>query len=139
MSPLPGVDVVSCYLVQVMGRCGRRRRTQRIWRIVNACAALLVLLTITADILADSRCHPPARVHGPAALAGPSSLPPSTERDPCATGCVPDCYCCSQSVTRGPAILPPDAGPVMPTLPLLIPAAPAGVRPVPYRPPLRLA
>lgn len=112
------------------------RRTQRIWLAVRAAAALLLLFTITADILADSRCHPAARAQVPAGLWGSV---PSTDQDPCDAGCVPDCYCCSQSVTRGPAVLPPDAGPVTPTPPLLPAAAPAGVRPVPYRPPLALA
>lgn len=114
-------------------------RARRIRWAVRAAGALLVLFTIAADILADSRCHPPAGAQAPPALAGPSSLPPSTEQDPCATSCVPDCYCCSQSVTRGAAALPPDAGPVSHTLPWLLPASPSGVRPVPYRPPLDLA
>lgn len=116
-----------------MGLGRHSRRTQRIWAVVRAAAALLVLFTITADIVADSRCHLPAHIQGRAVLRGPA---PSANQDPCSTGCVPDCYCCSQSVTRGPAVLPPDAGPATVTLPLLLSAAPAGVRPVPYRPPL---
>jgi hypothetical protein len=128
---------ISCYCVRVMGLGRHSRRTQRMLAVVRAAAALLVLFTITADIVADSRCHPPAHIQAREVLRGPA--PSAANQDPCRTGCVPDCYCCSQSVTRGPAVLPPDAGPATVTLPLLLPAAPAGVRPVPYRPPLDLA
>ena len=60
-------------------------------------------------------------------------------QDPCAGTCVPDCFCCSQSLTRGPAVLPPDAGPVTVAPSLDSPAGRRGLHPVPYRPPLNLA
>jgi hypothetical protein len=112
------------------------RRRLRIWLSVRAVAAIGVLFAITAGILADSRCHRLERTQVHPGLW--SAVPPGGQ-DPCAGACVPDCYCCSQSVTPGPAVLPPDAGPVSLTVALLPAATPAGIRPVPYRPPLRLA
>lgn len=104
---------------------------------VRAAAAFFVLFTIAADLVADSRCHSPARTQ--AAAGTQTSTLRSVDQDPCRTGCVPDCYCCSQTVTCGPVSLPPDAGPVVHTVPPLAAPPPSGVRPVPYRPPLSIA
>ncbi len=103
---------------------------------VRAAAALLVLFAIAAEVVADARCHPVPSARVPAAVLGSA---PSASPDPCKDGCVPDCYCCSQGVTRGPAVLTLGAGLVSAMLPLLPAASPTGVHPVPYRPPLDLA
>ena len=98
--------------------------------------ACLFLSAILADLAFDRTCD--------RASAAETSSPSIAARsvgneDPCAGGCVPDCFCCSQSLTRGPAVLTPDVGPVT-VAPSLNPAAgPRGLRPVPYRPPLNLA
>jgi len=100
------------------------------WFRVLAC---LFVCAILADIAFDASCDAVSTytVSGPGIAASGAGA-----QDPCANGCVPDCFCCSQSVTRGPAVLPPDAGPATLTVSLPPNPAPAGIRPVPYHPPL---
>jgi hypothetical protein len=101
-------------------------------RWVRALACLFVL-AIGSDLALDSNCDgvPAAPVSVALAAASASGAP-----DDCASRCVPDCFCCSQSLTRTAVVLPPDAGPVGRAQSLPLRLSPAGVRPVPYRPPL---
>ncbi len=96
----------------------------------------LFVCAILADLSFDRDCDQPSAFTNREATLTASSAPGSL--DPCARVCVPDCFCCSQSVTRGPAILAPDAGPAVLMIPVRPAAGPVGVSPVPYRPPLDL-
>lgn len=104
-------------------------------RWIRALAALF-LSAILADVCFDADCDGTLVSGAQAATLAVSSGGGAS--DACARGCVPDCYCCSQSITTGPAVLPPDAGPVVPMQAPLSTPSPVGVRPVPYRPPLLL-
>jgi hypothetical protein len=95
-------------------------------------AACLLLAAIGGDLLADA-CDLPFI---PAAVVAVSAT--GTDSEPCASVCVPDCFCCSQSTCAGPSVEAPAPGAL---LTLLAPTAgepwPDGVRPVVDRPPLR--
>jgi hypothetical protein len=96
----------------------------------------LVLSAIVTDLALDANCDGgPAFTASTAILASSDTSAP----DSCGTVCVPDCFCCSQSVTPGPAVLLPVAGPASRAAAVLPEAAPTGFRPVPYHPPLHLA
>ena len=105
------------------------------WARAVAC---LFVVAILSDLALDSTCDwPETGAPASSSLAPPGHAPDT--RDPCADGCLPDCFCCSQSVTRAPAILsrPAEAVAVAACPP---PAPdPAGVRPVPYHPPRSIA
>jgi hypothetical protein len=101
-------------------------------------AVCVFLASIATDLLADTQCDRASPRLPAAELLGPAQNQPDTA-EACVAFCVPDCFCCSQSLIRGPAVLPPDSGP-MTVAPSLNPVAgPRGLRPVPYRPPLDLA
>lgn len=96
--------------------------------------ACLFVFAILADLACDGNCDGALAL--PASAASVAASGDLGSQDACARGCVPDCFCCSQSIARGQAVLPPDAGPVRPSRPLRATRGPEGVRPVPYRPPL---
>lgn len=112
----------------------RRSGARRLSTACRAAAALAVVFTIAADLLADSGCN---------ALPSPSraalSADVSADQDPCDSACVPDCYCCSRGLTSGTAVLPSDGGPVLAAFAPASAHALIGVHPSPYRPPLRLS
>jgi len=79
------------------------------------------------------------------AVAGVASQPMAVssgahnQQDPCADGCVPDCFCCCQGTTPEQTVLPAALAAVAAAPSLNPPVGPRGVRPVLYRPPLKLA
>ena len=103
---------------------------------IRAAAALLVLFTITADILADSRCHPATRTP---VGAGLQTSAPSGDQDPCNTRCVPDCFCCSQLVPGVAIAVPPAILNLVATTSDRVESWSIGVHPTPYHPPLLLS
>ena len=106
------------------------------WRAIRMTAAALVLFTIAADVVADARCHPAVKASSVTSVSGASS---TDDQDPCATGCVPDCFCCS---TLSPSHMAPPiqiSGPAVTVEALAAPRFEPGVLPLPYRPPLALS
>lgn len=98
-------------------------------------AVCLLLASIAADLLADTRCdRAPSRPSAAESL-GPLQDRPGTG-EPCADFCVPDCYCCSRIVAAGPAVFPAAAIPLEAIGDPVAERFPLGVRPVPYHPPL---
>ena len=118
-----------------MSRTGNVRGSRSSW-ILRA-AACLLLAVIAADVVADSACDSLSIGSGSTTtMLGPST---SGANEPCSDFCVPDCFCCSRSVTAGPAVPPPSLARLTP---IDAPAAerwPEGVRPVVDRPPLSRA
>jgi hypothetical protein len=102
-------------------------------RAVRAAAALLLLVSIAADLASDSRCHPLRTLEATASVSSADAAD-----DPCSDGCVPDCYCCSV-VSPTSVFRLADAD--QPFVVLAAPVEPAGapgVAAAPYRPPLAL-
>lgn len=98
--------------------------------------AALFLLAIFADVALDAKCDPLPTVSDAGSAFSARGSAANERRAP---GCVPDCFCCSRSLAVGLAVPPPVLGSLA-AAPLLKPLpAPAGVRPVPYHPPLILA
>jgi hypothetical protein len=93
------------------------------------------VFAILADLAFDGSCD---RIS--AATASGASLAPFATGSPdaCVNGCVPDCFCCAPAVTHGLSVLPPDSGPATSAGLLPLDAAPVGVHPVPYHPPLQV-
>ena len=120
----------ACYPAGVRDTSSRRHAR---WVRVLAC---LFVSAILADLAFDGACD---RAFAATASNTLIDAPSVGNGDPCAGGCVPDCFCCSQAVTHGPAVLPPAAGPVVVAPDLDPTACPSGLLPVPYRPPLNLA
>jgi len=109
---------------------------QRIWRSLRLVAAGLVLFTIAADLVADTRCHGASRASAEVSVSADSS---AARQDPCAAGCVPDCFCCS-TLSTSPGVPPVDvSGPAALVAVLAVPDFQPGVLPLPYRPPLALS
>lgn len=106
-------------------------------RIVRALAALFLLLAITSDLVADARCDEFARWDTASVVreAGTGR----GDADSCATGCVPDCYCCSHTVAGTLIVVARDAGPASLTPPLPRPGSLTGVQPVVDHPPPHLS
>ena len=112
-------------------------RDRRLGAAVRVAAALVLFAAIAGDLVADTRCHnvPPESASQAGSLKAPGGRGQVTF-DPCGGFCVPDCFCCSQLVAGAPATLLPA---VRCSLPIASNGAerwPAGVRPVPYHPPL---
>ena len=128
---------IPCYHAATMKRTAAGvRRVQRTWHAVRVIAAAFVLFTIAADVVADARCHP--SVQAPAAT-GVSAASSTTDQDPCVTGCVPDCFCCS-TLSPSPVAPPVEvSGPTVLVEALAAPQFRPGVHPLPYRPPLTLS
>jgi len=102
-------------------------------------AACLLLIAIGADLAADTRCDLQASEIPPAsAMRAPGSQAPETS-EPCASACVPDCYCCSTLMLAGPALLAPEPGPQTPLDAQNRESRLQGVHPVLELPPLPLA
>ncbi len=119
-----------------MDCAARARRIRRGWNVVRLVAAVLVLSSIAADVVADARCHPAVRTSAAAAASVADSTGSTQRQDPCTNGCVPDCFCCS---TLSPSPLPPQveaAGLAVPIELTVAPQCQAGVHRLPYRPPL---
>lgn len=96
--------------------------------------ALFVCL-IVADGAMEGHCDSPRTSSATAsAIAGDAGAGRSP--DACATMCVPDCYCCARGVEPSIVMALPEAEPAGPVPDAVRPAAPEGVRPLPYRPPL---
>lgn len=98
---------------------------------------MLFLCLILVDLGLDGNCDA-------VPMAGGSKLAfvaRSTDRTPdaCVDFCVPDCFCCSRSVTAAPTLLPPLGAPIAEAPEVRARPTPAGVRPVPYHPPLPTA
>jgi hypothetical protein len=111
------------------------RWSGRLTAAVRLAAALALLLAIGSDLAADSRCHAGPAAPAPAGAAALQA--PSQEA--CGAACVPDCYCCSTpSVGLATALLEP-TGPARPLVAVAEDDCPAGVRPLPYHPPLVLS
>lgn len=114
------------------------RRTS-FWVPTLRAAACLLLVAIAADLCADSRCDvPSSRLSAPTAVRD-QGQPQGESDEPCASFCVPDCFCCSISETAGPVLtLPPLTA--LAQAPSTDPASvPAVVRTVPEPPPLALS
>ena len=98
--------------------------------------ALLLLCLISADAALDAACDP---IVGPRDAAQTVSAAGSTGDEPCATSCLPDCFCCSRSLTAAAVVLPGSTGPIALRAEKAAPQVPQGVRPVPYHPPLYIS
>jgi hypothetical protein len=110
-----------------------RRPLARLGRV----ASLVLLAAVGVDLAGDTRCDVPQfGLEGSAAFS--AAIPPGTE-EPCASFCVPDCFCCSRSLVARPAVVPPEPGPLTAVGLPRPPNRPDGVRPVAVRPPLPLA
>lgn len=103
-------------------------------RIVRVLAALFLLLAITGDLVADARCDEFAQSGGASVLREAGTE--RTDSDSCATGCVPDCYCCSHTVAGTLIVVARVAGPASLTPPLPAVGSLTGVQPVVDHPPL---
>jgi hypothetical protein len=70
-------------------------------------AACLLLSAITLNLLADATCDVTLAL-GPATAAVQSQdQGRHSDREPCSSVCVPDCFCCCSSVGAGPVIVFP--------------------------------
>jgi len=97
-------------------------------------AASLLLAMIVADVAADASCDlPDAQVRAEATLC-PANTSANTE--PCASFCVPDCFCCSRSVGAAAVIAPPRPVLLKPVDAPAMENRPEGVRPVIDHPPV---
>ena len=107
----------------------------RLGRVVQTVAAVLLLGVIHVDLM-GSHCDLLHATGSRVAVTGAASR--STNADPCGSGCVPDCYCCSQS--EGAAFTLLDHGPCIVVMAFAAPATRAsdGFRTLPYHPPLGL-
>ncbi len=102
-------------------------------RSAHVLAALLLLLAIGGDVLADTACHPLPQTTLHERLTAPEA---AADDDPCGSSCVPDCFCCSTlSVTD--VGLPRQGAPLAGSVALACERACApGICPAPYRPPI---
>ena len=108
-----------------------RRRSK--W--VPVLAAIFVCLIVT-DLALDARCDDgPLGSYASATVSNAAGV----NADACASGCVPDCYCCAQTLPT--ATLPaPSAGEPVGVVVARNPTRPPdGVSPLPYHPPLARA
>ena len=132
MAGIEGETISARVIVTGMRFVADKRRPR--WLRALAC---LFVCAILADLGFDADCDDPPGAPVSVLSVAPSAGSGST--DACAVGCVPDCYCCSQSIAPDLAALALDAGPIGVPQPERPVKGPAGVRPVPYRPPLHLA
>lgn len=96
---------------------------------------MLLLAAICAD-LTNVHCDGPLQI---GAMQGSSlAAVASHDSDPCASTCVPDCFCCSRTEQTAMVQLRPEAAPLAPLGPDGSARAASGVRPLPYHPPLNL-
>lgn len=128
-----GAFVFVVYVKAGMDRWPPLRLAAMSWRTVRLLAASLVLLAIAFDVAADVRCNTVTRE---SVIASVQPATTGGQQDPCNTGCVPDCFCCS---TLFPSPVPPPLDVAGPAVALATPADlrfDTGVRPLPYHPPL---
>ena len=104
------------------------------WRLTLRIAVLVLLAVIIKDVAADAACRQAGLL--PAAGAVRSSGAGGSPIDPCASGCVPDCFCCCWSEAwdyvdlRAP-LAPPTSMAAEPSL-----STSAGIHRLPYDPPI---
>ena len=116
------------------GRQFRRIQGETAARVV---AAAVLLFAISADIVADTRCHPLPRGE---ARAGLSVVPVSpTDQDPCGAKCVPDCFCCSTLSVTAVGLPVESAALAGRAAPARDRDCPPGVRRALYHPPIVLS
>jgi hypothetical protein len=75
--------------------------------IIFRIAALVLLANIAIDVQ-DAACDPLPNM-GDSML---SSRSPGSTADPCSDSCVPDCFCCSNSLAAVPAFGSERPGPI---------------------------
>jgi hypothetical protein len=104
-------------------------------RVVHTVVAILLLGAIYADLV-SSHCDLLHATVSRVVVTGAASR--GTDADPCGLGCVPDCYCCSQS--EGAAFTLVEHGSCIVVTAFEAPATRAsdGFRTLPYHPPLGL-
>jgi hypothetical protein len=97
--------------------------------------AIAVLASIVGDLI-DVHCDVPSRIASGATISG-ASAPPGDDCESSGFGCVPDCFCCCSATTAIPPLSIPAESTPGPRIergaPLVLVA---GVKPLPYRPPL---
>ncbi len=76
-----------------------RRQQKAWWQLVGQSAAILLLALFALD-LGDASCDP-LRVAGDLIF----DLPVDVTPDACANVCIPDCFCCSTSLTAVPEFI----------------------------------
>ncbi len=115
------------------------RRTHGRGPWARLAAAFLLVLAIGADLAADSRCHPLALAQG-TSEARLSVAQPTADEDACqASGCVPDCFCCSALSVSSPAWPLEAVAPAGCVASAPERDCPLGVHPAPYHPPIHLS
>lgn len=98
--------------------------------------AMLFVCLIVSDLAWDVSCD---QLSVPAGGGGAvTTAPPDHDGDACAPLCVADCYCCSRGLSATVVMVMPAIGSATLAVALAPDAAPDGVRPIPYHPPLRL-
>lgn len=113
-----------------LARMGRDRQT---WmRVLRYAAALLLVCAIGADLAADTLCDAAQGVGGPTSLVAA----PSDASDSCGAVCVPDCFCCSISLSAQTFLLPVTVDGVLPPAAQPAEPLPFATRSVSHRPPL---
>lgn len=108
---------------------GRARRGPWLLRA----SALALLAVILCDVAGDASCDLPS---GPPVAADTAmSAADAGSTEPCASFCVPDCFCCSRSVGAVATIAPPRPAPLAAVDAPARERWPQGVRPVVDHPP----
>lgn len=97
--------------------------------------ALLLLAAICVD-LANVHCDGPMVSDGRQTAVVIASQ--SDSGDPCATTCVPDCFCCSRTEQASTIELHRQADPLTACAVDRVPRPAAGILVLPYHPPLNL-
>lgn len=108
-------------------------RDRRSWMcVLRLSVALLLVCAIGADLTADTLCDAAQEMGGPISLVAA----PSDASDSCGSVCVPDCFCCSISLSAQTFVLPVMVDAALP--PAVRPAEPLpfATRSVSHRPPL---
>lgn len=90
--------------------------------VLRALIAILLLVASGGDLAVDVACDPLPMTGGGLAVAAAAE----GHADACASGCVPDCFCCSRSLGAGPRVEPPVPDGMTPTVVSLTPGLPPG-------------
>lgn len=98
--------------------------------------AVLFAALAFADLALDAGCDPLSLPTARASVVAARDAASGSADEPCGTVCVPDCFCCSRTLVGGLAVVPTTLGLVTAAPEGPPPAAPVGVHPVPYHPPL---
>lgn len=89
---------------------------------LRALTALLLLAVVLGDLAFDADCDPLPPAAGELAVAAADD----GDADACATGCIPDCFCCSRSLAAGPRVEPPAPDGVASVAVVVVPGLPPG-------------